>query len=171
MEGVVQKRGLTLRAIFDAALTVVPQLPRRDSGPFDGDENSLGLPLAVSAATLRSCAQTLEGHVPQPAQALSLEEFWNVVSLILEQGTTHTCPAQLLVFAVSACIRCNHFARTGLHEITEDMIYAICSKGKSRRQGNRAPYSWAVPHPTFLGSSLFHFSLNVYQKLLNRVFW
>ena len=124
----------------------------------------LGLPFRVSEATMRSFAHTPEGHVPQPGEALSPEEFWHMVSLILERGTTPTCPAQLVMFPAVACIRCNHFARTGLHEITKDMIYAFCSRGKSRRQGNRAPNSWVVPRPTFLGSSPFQFLLDVYQQ-------
>ena len=43
------------------------------------------LPLSEVAATLRSFAQTPEGHVPQPAQPLSPEEMWTVVSFILER--------------------------------------------------------------------------------------
>ena len=148
------------------SFSAVPRKPWRDSRLLDGSEKIWAFLSQWARQRCEALRKLQKGmHAPQLARALPLEGFWNAVSLILEQGTTHTCPAQLVIFAALACIRCKHFVKTGLHEITKDTIYVFRSEGKSRRQGNRRPYSWAVPRPTFLGSAPSQFLLGVNQKL------
>ena len=157
-----------LRAIFDAAgCLLATSLSTWSHSCFAETPGllmatrNLGLPFPVSAATLRSFAQSPERHVPQPARALSPEEFWNVVSLILER---EHLPSSICDFCGFSLYPLQPYCQDRPPREHERHNLCLLFEG---RQGNRPPYSWAVPRPTFLGLLLFIFC----WMLGEQVFW
>ncbi|CAK0807282.1 unnamed protein product [Prorocentrum cordatum] len=88
-----------------------------------------------------------------------------MVALILEHGAERTHELQLVLFACLACIRFAHLQRSTFTGCREDFIFARCARGKTRRQGVRLSYAWAVPRPSFFGIHAFGFLVELHAKL------
>ena len=109
------------------------------------------------------------GHVPKQAQCLSPEDFLNVLALARQSpshtsATSSTIPAKLVLLACISCVRCKHFARSSLQQVSPHMLSAFCSKGKASRRGARPPYSWAIPLLPELGAECFSSLTSMLEK-------
>ena len=152
--GSVTGGDLTLRAICDAAGCVLATGLSAWSCGCNNETRGLSMAPRTCgwARQRRIFAQTREGHVPQPAQALSPEKFWNVVSLILEQ----TCPAQLVFFC--------GFSVHPLQACCQDGPRVVARETDLRTPGQcHVLLSWCL--------LLFNFCWTYIKNWVNPVFW
>ena len=82
------------------------------------------------------------------------------------------CPNQQFTVAAPECIRCNHFARTSIQEITEDTICVFVEWQESSTGKQTSVHPCAVPPPlSMVFFSVFQCLLDVYQNWVHRVFF
>ena len=84
-------------------------------------------------------------------------EPWEFVNLVLTaaqtRGTKQILAAFMLQAAVS-CVRFEHFQRSTMTGGNDKWLQFHCSQGKSRRNGARPSYDWAMPEVQYQGFSL-----------------
>ena len=106
---------------------------------------NMGACLPTEHVLIRPFRLHSPGHVSRQAEELQPWEFLNILELTRDlQGSPRVLACLVIMSAVS-CIRFAHLQRSTFVRATPDFLEFLCRKGKSRRQGSRQPYSWAMP--------------------------
>ena len=85
------------------------------------------------------------GHAQQQAEELQPWEFLNMLLCAANLTGCQRTMASFCVMSAASCIRFRHMQRSTLVRDHGAWLEFCCSMGKSRRQGVRAPYNWALP--------------------------
>ena len=81
-------------------------------------------------------------------------QFVNLLLLATRSLGTKQLLVSFMLQAAVSCIRFEHFQRSSLTGGTDEWLQFCCSQGKSRRQGARPKYDWAMPDLQYQGFSL-----------------
>ena len=93
-------------------------------------------------------------HTGRQAPELQPWEFINLCLLMAQARGTHKVLLSFMIMAAVGCIRFEHFQRSSVVEKHAKYLEFRCSQGKSRKQGARPAYAWALPQVVFQGQSL-----------------
>ena len=158
--------GLFLQEETKCGPTVAPA----SLGALKWLRQNIGIPLPVESPCVAAFAHPPSSHVASQAKAFSPADFWNLVSAVQQAQPGASQEAQVVLFAMLACLRFKHMQRSRLLKMTQEFVFGLCTKGKSRRRGTRHPYGWAVPILSFLPPGTFGFLADLAQRLNNPVF-
>ncbi|CAE7298184.1 ppsA [Symbiodinium natans] len=94
------------------------------------------------------------GHVQQQRDEL---EPWEFANMLICAAELTGCPRTLAAFCImsaASCVRFRHMQRSVFFRDHGAWLEFRCAMGKSRRQGVRPPYHWALPQLVFEGFDL-----------------
>ena len=106
---------------------------------------NMGACLPTEHVLIRPFRLHSPGHVSRQAEELQPWEFLNILELARDLHGSPRILACLVIMSAVSCIRFVHLQRSSFVRATPDFLEFLCRKGKSRRQGSRQPYSWAMP--------------------------
>ena len=125
--------------------------------------SSLGANIPVTHWMVRPYKFHAASHSGRQAPELEPWELGNLLLVLKETKGTHQVIIAMVILAAVGCIRWEHIQRSRL--ITNHTAWAemFCSQGKSRKQGARPAYSWALPEVVFRGCSLLKILCGFWQ--------
>ena len=116
--------------------------------------SSLGANIPVSHWMVRPYKFHAASHSGRQAPELEPWELGNLLLILKETKGTHQVIIAMVIMAAVGCIRWEHIQRSKLTTDQAAWAEMWCSQGKSRKQGARPAYSWALPEVVFRGCSL-----------------
>ena len=93
-------------------------------------------------------------HTSRQAPELEPWEMVNLMFLFFKAQGTHKLLIGWLLQSAAGCIRWEHIQRSAFVAKHGQWMEFRCSQGKSRRQGARPAYTWALPELCWRGQSL-----------------
>eukprot|EP00435_Cladocopium_sp_Y103_P017200 s2946_g4.t1 len=93
-------------------------------------------------------------HTGVQKEELQPWEFINILLLAARSKGTKQVLTSFMLQAAVSCVRFEHFQRSTMTTGNDQWLQFCCSQGKSRKQGARPKYDWAMPEVEHQGYSL-----------------
>ena len=95
-----------------------------------------------------------QSHTGKQATELQPWEFLNLALLARQSAGTKLILLSFMLQSALSCIRFEHMQRSSYTDSVNECMHFWCAQGKSRRQGARPAYFWALPEFEFQGFSM-----------------
>ena len=109
----------------------------------------LGVPFDIEHFLVKPYRLHAPGHVQKQREEL---QPWEFANMLICAASLTGCPralASFCILAAAVCVRFRHLQRSTLVQDHGDWLEFKCSMGKSKKQGVRPPYHWALPEVCF----------------------